>query len=124
MPVTSWETRTVVPTYEYECKGCGRAFETVQGFTDLPLTVCDVCGGSLKKVYGAVGIVFKGSGFYKTDSRPADSSSSRSESAAASSNGHDAHAKSDGEQKSTTDSSSKPESTPSEKKKDTATAPK
>jgi putative FmdB family regulatory protein len=58
-----------VPTYEYRCKACGTELEVVQSFTDEPLTTCEACGGELRKVFGAVGIAFKGSGFYKTDSR-------------------------------------------------------
>lgn len=58
-----------MPTYEYTCRDCGEDLEVVQSFTDDPLTTCPKCGGSLRKVFGSVGIVFKGSGFYKTDSR-------------------------------------------------------
>ena len=58
-----------MPTYQYACTACGERLEAVQKFTDDPLTVCEVCGGSLRKVYSPVGIVFKGSGFYRTDSR-------------------------------------------------------
>ena len=58
-----------MPTYEYRCKDCGRHVEVVQSFKDDPLTECPHCGGQLKKVFGNVGIAFKGSGFYKTDSR-------------------------------------------------------
>src|SRR6478752_7314414 len=58
-----------VPTYQYACTECGHEFEQVQSFSDDALTVCPVCGGRLRKVYGAVGVVFKGSGFYRTDSR-------------------------------------------------------
>jgi putative FmdB family regulatory protein len=58
-----------VPTYQYACTDCGDRSEVVQKFTDDPLTVCTVCGGKLRKVFSAVGIVFKGSGFYRTDSR-------------------------------------------------------
>ena len=60
-----------MPTYEYACTACGHRLEAVQKFTDDPLTECPECGGALRKVYGAVGIVLKGSGFYKTDSRAA-----------------------------------------------------
>jgi putative FmdB family regulatory protein len=60
-----------VPTYEYACTACGHRLEAVQRFSDDPLTVCPECDGALRKVYGAVGIVLKGSGFYKTDSRAA-----------------------------------------------------
>jgi putative FmdB family regulatory protein len=58
-----------VPTYQYACTACDEELEVVQKFTDDPLTVCDACGGRLRKVYSPVGIVFKGSGFYRTDSR-------------------------------------------------------
>jgi putative FmdB family regulatory protein len=78
-----------VPTYQYVCTECGGEIEAVQKFTDDPLTVHDACGGRLRKVFSPVGIVFKGSGFYRTDSRkgssastPASSSSSDSSSSA------------------------------------------
>ncbi|HEX4125946.1 MAG TPA: FmdB family zinc ribbon protein [Acidimicrobiales bacterium] len=62
-----------MPTYEYACTACGHRLEAVQSFTDDPLTECPECGAALRKVYGAVGIVLKGSGFYKNDSRAASS---------------------------------------------------
>ena len=58
-----------MPTYQYACTACGEQLEAVQSFTDAALTECPVCGGALRKVFSAVGVVFKGSGFYKTDSR-------------------------------------------------------
>ena len=58
-----------MPTYQYTCTECGEPVEVVQKFTDAPLTVCTACGGRLRKVFSPVGIVFKGSGFYRTDSR-------------------------------------------------------
>ena len=58
-----------MPTYQYTCTECGEPVEAVQKFTDAPLTVCPACGGRLRKVFSPVGIVFKGSGFYRTDSR-------------------------------------------------------
>ena len=58
-----------MPTYEYKCTQCGREIEAVQKFSDAPLSICDECGGELRKVFSSVGVVFKGSGFYKTDSR-------------------------------------------------------
>jgi len=58
-----------VPTYEYACKQCGEHLEVVQKFTDDPLTTCPACTGPLRKVFGSIGISFKGSGFYKNDSR-------------------------------------------------------
>ena len=63
-----------MPTYEYECQTCHERVEAVQRFTDPALTLCPKCGGELRKVFSAVGVVFKGSGFYKTDSRGADKS--------------------------------------------------
>jgi len=65
-----------VPTYQYVCTECGGQVEAVQKFADEPLTVHDECGGRLRKVFSPVGIVFKGSGFYKTDSRTSGSPSS------------------------------------------------
>ena len=58
-----------MPTYQYACTECGHDLEAVQSFTDDALTECPVCHGRLRKVFGAVGIVFKGSGFYRNDSR-------------------------------------------------------
>ncbi|MEU3062754.1 FmdB family zinc ribbon protein [Streptomyces subrutilus] len=64
-----------MPTYQYQCTECGEGLEAVQKFTDDALTVCPSCDGRLKKVFSAVGIVFKGSGFYRNDSRGSSSSS-------------------------------------------------
>ncbi|MEI2820399.1 MAG: FmdB family zinc ribbon protein [Marmoricola sp.] len=64
-----------MPTYQYACTECNHAFEEVQSFSDASLTVCPECNGKLRKVFNAVGVVFKGSGFYRTDSRSASSSS-------------------------------------------------
>jgi putative FmdB family regulatory protein len=58
-----------VPTYQYSCTDCGHFFEAVQSFSDDSLTVCPECDGKLRKVFNAVGVVFKGSGFYRNDSR-------------------------------------------------------
>ena len=57
-----------MPTYQYACATCGHEFEVVQSFSDDSLTECPECKGEIRKVYTAVGVVFKGSGFYKTDS--------------------------------------------------------
>ena len=65
-----------MPTYEYACKSCGERLEVQQRFTDDPLTECPSCEGPLRKVFGNVGIAFKGSGFYKNDSRGGSSTSS------------------------------------------------
>jgi putative FmdB family regulatory protein len=58
-----------VPTYTYACTECGNRFDIVQAFTDDALTTCEECSGRLRKLFNAVGVVFKGSGFYRTDSR-------------------------------------------------------
>ena len=60
-----------MPTYQYRCTACGHDLEATQKFSDPSLTECPNCGGSLRKVFNAVGVVFKGSGFYRTDSRKA-----------------------------------------------------
>ena len=65
-----------MPTYQYRCTECGTDLEVVQKFSDAALTVCPECEGTLRKVYSAVGVVFKGSGFYATDSRNSKSASS------------------------------------------------
>jgi putative FmdB family regulatory protein len=64
-----------VPTYQYSCTDCGHFFEAVQSFSDDSLTVCPECDGKLRKVFNAVGVVFKGSGFYRNDSRGSKTSS-------------------------------------------------
>ncbi len=86
-----------MPTYEYACRSCGEHIEAVQSFKDDPLTTCTACGGELRKVFGSIGIAFKGSGFYRTDSRAA---------AAGSSSGTGNGSSSDGGSTSSTSSSS------------------
>ena len=73
-----------MPTYEYACKACGDHLEVVQSFKDDPLTECPKCSGELRKVFAPIGIAFKGSGFYKTDSRPAPKEKSSSSSSSSS----------------------------------------
>jgi putative FmdB family regulatory protein len=110
-----------VPTYEYACTACGHRFDAAQRFTDEPLAECPECGGALRKVYGAVGIVLKGSGFYKNDSRAAarangsnGSGAKRSEPAAGDSSGSG----------SSSDSGSKSDKSDKKDKKDsTSTTP-
>jgi putative FmdB family regulatory protein len=63
-----------VPTYQYACTACGHQLEAVQSFADEPLTECPACEGRLRKLFSSVGVVFKGSGFYRTDSRSANGS--------------------------------------------------
>ncbi|MEU2898859.1 FmdB family zinc ribbon protein [Streptomyces sp. NPDC001273] len=72
-----------MPTYQYQCTECGEGLEAVQKFTDDALTECPGCQGRLKKVFSAVGIVFKGSGFYRNDSRGSSSSSAPASKSAA-----------------------------------------
>jgi putative FmdB family regulatory protein len=97
-----------VPTYEYRCKSCGEELEAVQSFTDDPLTECPACGGPLRKVFGSIGITFKGSGFYKTDSRAGSKSTSSTSSDGA---GKDSSSSSES---SSTDSSKKKEAASSD----------
>ena len=73
-----------MPTYAYACKECGHRFDAVQSFADPTLTECPVCGGVLRKEYGSIGVTFNGSGFYRTDSRPARASESSSSSTSSS----------------------------------------
>jgi len=75
----------VVPTYQYRCADCGEELEIKQSFSDAALTTCPACGGDLRKVFGAAGVVFKGSGFYRTDSRSSSTSSSSSSGSSSSS---------------------------------------
>lgn len=109
-----------MPTYEYACKSCGEHLEVVQSFKDDSLTECPACGGTLRKVFGNIGIAFKGSGFYKTDSRAAtktgsgDGGGSKSESAAAAGSSSSSSSSS-GESKPSEGSSTKPESKPESK---------
>ncbi|MEV7007185.1 FmdB family zinc ribbon protein [Streptosporangium sp. NPDC051022] len=81
-----------MPTYQYACSACGNEFDIVQKFSDDALTECPSCAGELRKVFSAVGIVFKGSGFYRTDSR--SSSSSTVSSGASSATGSSGESKS------------------------------
>ena len=96
-----------VPTYQYACTECGHFFEQFQSFTDDALTVCPECGGRLRKVFNAVGVVFKGSGFYRNDSRGSSASTD-------SGSGTGSGDSSSGSASSTSDSpSSTPSTTPS-----------
>ena len=105
-----------MPTYQYACTECGHAFEQFQSFSDDALTVCPECDGRLRKVFNAVGVVFKGSGFYRTDSRASSSSTapasgSSSGSASGTSSGDSASKSSDSSK-----SDSKPAAAASTKK--------
>jgi putative FmdB family regulatory protein len=76
-----------MPTYEYACTSCGQHVEAVQKFTDDPLSECPHCGGPLRKVFGSIGIVLKGSGFYKNDSRTSQGAKSLSATSSSSDGG-------------------------------------
>jgi putative FmdB family regulatory protein len=98
-----------MPTYEYRCKECGHEFEAVQSFSDDALTECPVCHGPLRKVFGNVGISFKGSGFYKTDhgsrSKATSASSSSSSDGGSSSSSSDSSSSSSDKSSSSSESS-------------------
>ena len=98
-----------MPTYQYACTECGEHLEAVQSFSDDPLTVCPACQGRLRKVFNSVGVVFKGSGFYRNDSRKTSTSSESSSSSSDSSTSTKTESKS--ESKSETKSESKPAAT-------------
>jgi putative FmdB family regulatory protein len=102
-----------LPTYEYACTACGHRLEAVQKFTDDPLTECPECGGALRKVFGAVGIAFKGSGFYKTDSRAGNGKSGgeRKEPAAAESSSSGSATESSSSKESSSSGAATPSST-------------
>ena len=114
-----------MPTYQYTCTECGEPVEVVQKFTDEPLTVCTACGGRLRKVFSPVGIVFKGSGFYRTDSRkgslPADKSDKSEKSDKAEKSTSEVGASSSSSNGSDSASNGK-ESKPAVKKAETVTA--
>jgi putative FmdB family regulatory protein len=101
-----------MPTYEYRCKECGHELEIQQSFTDDPLTECPACHGALRKVFGSVGISFKGSGFYKTDhgARSKSSTSSDSSSSGGSGDSSSNGSSDSGSSSSSTDSKSSPSS--------------
>src|SRR4051812_21717153 len=103
-----------MPTYEYRCRNCNEHLEVVQSFKDDPLTVCPHCEGELKKVFSPIGIAFKGSGFYRNDSRSGGSSSSSSASDSSTKSETKTETKSDSGSKS--DSSSSSSSSKSESK--------
>jgi putative FmdB family regulatory protein len=99
-----------VPTYQYACTACDHRFEAVQSFTDAALTECPACSGNLRKVFSSVGIVFKGSGFYRTDSRSGGggvaSESAKGDSSSSSSGSKDSSSSSKGSDSSSSSSTS------------------
>ena len=100
-----------MPTYQYACTECSHAFEQFQSFSDDALTECPECGGRLRKLFNAVGVVFKGSGFYRTDSRAASATSSSSTSSSDDSAGSDSGSGSSGGTATKTESKPAPAST-------------
>ncbi|WP_053387057.1 FmdB family zinc ribbon protein [Leucobacter japonicus] len=76
-----------MPTYAYRCSECGHAFDIYQSFSDDALTVCPECGGTLRKVFGSLGVTFNGSGFYRTDSRAGSQGSGSGSGSASGSSG-------------------------------------
>ena len=106
-----------MPTYEYRCKECGHEFEQVQAFTDPALTECPECHGPLRKVFGNVGIAFKGSGFYKNDSR---SSSGKGDSSGSKDSGSSSSSSSDSGSSGSNDSKPSTDSKPSSEPKKAA----
>ncbi|WP_369035179.1 MULTISPECIES: FmdB family zinc ribbon protein [Streptomyces] len=114
-----------MPTYQYQCTECGEGLEAVQKFTDDALTECPSCNGRLKKVFSAVGIVFKGSGFYRNDSRGSSSSSapaSKPSTATSSSSSSDSSSSSSGSSSSGSSSSSSSSSSGSSSSSSTSSA--
>ncbi|MFF3347497.1 FmdB family zinc ribbon protein [Streptomyces sp. NPDC002779] len=102
-----------MPTYQYQCTECGEGLEAVQKFTDDALTECPDCSGRLKKVFSAVGIVFKGSGFYRNDSRGSSSSTSPASKSSTSSDAKSSDSKSSDAKSSSSTSSGSGTSTSS-----------
>lgn len=100
-----------MPTYQYRCQACHNDLEIFQKFTDASLTECPECGGNLRKVFNAVGVVFKGSGFYATDSRKTNSASSNSSSSGSSGESSSAKDSSGSKDSSSSKESAKPAST-------------
>ncbi|MFJ1459944.1 FmdB family zinc ribbon protein [Nocardia sp. N2S4-5] len=104
-----------MPTYSYQCTQCGDKFDIVQSFSDDTLTTCEKCNGKLRKLFNSVGIVFKGSGFYRTDSRNGSSTASdpakADSSSSGSSNGADSSSSSSSDPKPSTSTSANGSST-------------
>ncbi|MEN4478142.1 FmdB family zinc ribbon protein [Mycolicibacterium cosmeticum] len=95
-----------MPTYSYACTACDNRFDAVQAFSDDALTTCPKCSGRLRKLFGKVGVVFKGSGFYRTDSRDSSKSSSTTGSSAKSDSGSSSSSSSSDSSSSSSSSSS------------------
>lgn len=111
-----------MPTYEYRCKSCGHELEVQQSFTDDPLVECPACQGELRKVFGNIAVTFKGSGFYKTDSRSKQTSSSGSPDSSSASESKSDSSESKSESKSDAKSDTKTETKSESKPKPDSTA--
>jgi putative FmdB family regulatory protein len=111
-----------VPTYSYACTACDNRFDVVQAFTDDSLTTCEKCSGRLRKLFNSVGVVFKGSGFYRTDSRESTKSSSNGSAKSSSSSGTDGSSSSEKSGSSETSSGSSDKSSDSASSKSSASA--
>jgi putative FmdB family regulatory protein len=118
-----------VPTYQYACTACGHELEAVQSFSDESLTECPTCEGRLRKVFGSVGVVFKGSGFYRTDSRSestaakakSESAESSTSTTSSTSSSDTKESKTDKGSKDSKESSAKPAAESTSSKKPVAT---
>jgi putative FmdB family regulatory protein len=113
-----------VPTYSYACTECDNRFDAVQAFSDDALTTCEKCSGRLRKLFGSVGVVFKGSGFYRNDSRESAKSSSNGSAKSSSSSSSEGSSSSDtssSSEKSSSSSSSSSEKSDSSSSKSAAT---
>lgn len=113
-----------MPTYSYACTECGDRFDAVQAFSDSALTTCAKCNGRLRKLFGNVGVVFKGSGFYRNDSRDSAKSTAKSSSSSAtSSNGSSSESSSSSSSSSSEKSSSEKSSSNGSSSSSTSSAP-
>ena len=109
-----------MPTYSYACTECADRFDVVQAFTDDALTTCEKCSGRLRKLFGSVGVVFKGSGFYRNDSRESAKSSSNGSAKSSSSSSSEGSSSSDTSSSSDKSSSSSSSSNSSSEKSDSS----
>jgi putative FmdB family regulatory protein len=111
-----------VPTYSYACTECDNRFDAVQAFSDDALTTCEKCSGRLRKLFGSVGVVFKGSGFYRNDSRESTKSSSNGSAKSNSSSSSEGSSSSDTSSSSEKSSSSSEKSSSSSEKSDSSSS--
>ena len=113
-----------MPTYSYACTECDNRFDAVQAFSDDALTTCEKCSGRLRKLFGSVGVVFKGSGFYRNDSRESTKSSSNGSAKSSSSSSSEGSSSSDTSSSSEKSSSSNGSSSSSSEKSDSTSSSK